>query len=228
MTYPGGARALGPVDLAAAPGEIVALLGPSGCGKSTLLNVLAGLLAPTTGTVSPAARPGMVFQDATLMPWATIVDNVALPLELAGRADSHAKAAQALAAVNLTGVERLKPAALSGGMRMRASLARALAAEPDALLLDEPFAAIDELGRRALDDLVLDLKAKRGLPIVFVTHSVEEAVYLGDRVLVMSARPGRIVAEIAVARTASGDAFLASEGFRDAAAAARRALRGAP
>ncbi len=227
--YPGGLEALGPLDLAIAPGEIVSILGPSGCGKSTLLAILAGLTSPTGGTISESRRPGMVFQDPTLLPWASALANVALPLELAGRprAEARARALSALAAAGLSGFESRKPAALSGGMRMRVALARALVAEPDLLLLDEPFAAIDELGRRALDDLVLDLKASRGLAIVFVTHSVEEAVYLGDRVLALTPRPGRIAAEIVVARSDAGDAFLVSDGFRAAAAAARAALRGA-
>lgn len=229
VAYPGGVHALGPVDLIAQPGEITALVGPSGCGKSTLLGVLAGLTMPSAGVVRAApAKPGVVFQDPTLMPWARMIDNVALPLVLAGaaRADARARAQAALDAVGLGGFSHARPSALSGGMRMRSALARALVGEPDALLLDEPFAAIDEIGRRALDDLVLALRAERGLAVLFVTHSVDEAAYLADRIVVLSPRPGRIVADIGVVRAADGETHLASDGFRDAARAARAALRG--
>ncbi len=228
VAYPGGVHALGPVDLAARAGEITALVGPSGCGKSTLLGVLAGLTRPSAGVVQAAPdRPGVVFQDPTLMPWARIIDNVALPLVLAGedRAPARAAAQTALEAVGLGGFSHARPSALSGGMRMRAALARALVGKPDALLLDEPFAAIDEIGRRALDDLVLSLRAGHGLAVLFVTHSVDEAAYLADRIVVLSPRPGRIVADITVARAGDGETHLASDGFRDAARAARAALR---
>lgn len=229
VAYRGGVHALGPVTLSAGRGEILALLGPSGCGKSTLLSVLAGLLDRSAGVVERSpARPGVVFQDPTLMPWAHMLDNAALPLVLAGapRMEARAKAQAALESVGLGAFAHARPAALSGGMRMRAALARALVGQPDALLLDEPFAAIDEIGRRALDDLVLALRAERGLPVLFVTHSVDEAAYLADRIVVLSPRPGRIVADIAVARAADGETHLASDGFRDAARTARAALRG--
>ncbi len=229
VAYPGGVHALGPIDLASRAGEITALVGPSGCGKSTLLGVLAGLTGPSAGVVQAAPeRPGVVFQDPTLMPWARIIDNVALPLVLAGedRAPARAAAQTALEAVGLGAFSHARPSALSGGMRMRAALARALVGKPDALLLDEPFAAIDEIGRRALDDLVLALRAERGLAVLFVTHSVDEAAYLADRIVVLSPRPGRTVADIAVSRAGIGEAHLSSDGFRDAARAARAALRG--
>ncbi len=229
VVYPSGLHALGPVSLNVARGECVALLGPSGCGKSTLLSVFAGLLAPGGGAVQRgfAGAPGVVFQDPTLMPWATIAQNVALPLDLAGAGGeaARAKAEAALRTVGLQGFEARKPRELSGGMRMRAALARALVSDPPALLLDEPFAAIDEIGRRDLDDLVLKLKAERALGVLFITHSVEEAVYLADRVIVLSPRPGRIVAEIAVEGPAlRGDSFFLSNGFIAACAQARRAL----
>lgn len=231
VAYAGGVHALGPVSLSAQPGEITALVGPSGCGKSTLLGVLSGLTTPSAGVVRAApARPGVVFQDPTLMPWARIIENVALPLVLAGsdRTAASAAAQAALEAVGLGGFSHARPSALSGGMRMRAALARALVGAPDALLLDEPFAAIDEIGRRSLDDLVLSLRAERRLAVLFVTHSVDEAAYLADRIVVLSPRPGRIVANIEVARAGDGETHLASDGFRDAARAARAALRGPP
>jgi NitT/TauT family transport system ATP-binding protein len=216
------------MDFTLSPGEIVAILGPSGCGKSTLLSVLAGLLAPSVGDVTRVASdPGVVFQDPTLLPWLSIAGNVALPLELQGltKAEARARAEAAIAMVGLKDFVRAKPASLSGGMRMRAALARALVGSPALLLLDEPFAAIDELGRRALDDLLLQLKTERGFAAVFVTHSVEEAVYLADRIVVLTGRPGKVAAEIPVAG-ARGDAFFQSDAFRDAAALARKALRG--
>lgn len=228
VRYPGGTHALGPMDFSLSPGEIVAILGPSGCGKSTLLSVLAGLLHPSAGQITRGATdPGVVFQDPTLLPWLSIAGNVALPLELQGLSKDVARerAEASLAMVGLKDFARAKPAALSGGMRMRAALARALVANPALLLLDEPFAAIDELGRRALDDLLLQLKAERGFAVFFVTHSVEEAVYLADRVVVLTGRPGRVAAEIPVAG-ARGDAFFQSDAFRNAAAMARKALRG--
>jgi NitT/TauT family transport system ATP-binding protein len=229
-----GRTVLGPVSVQVAPGQCVALLGPSGCGKSTLLAAMAGLLTPASGQVSRSASPpGMVFQDATLMGWATVLENVSLPLELAGMAKAPAstKALAALSAVGLPDVASMKPRQLSGGMRMRVALARALVSDPPALLLDEPFAAIDELGRRALNDLVHSVRQARQLPVLFVTHSVEEAVYLADVVHVMSARPGRIVAQIAVPGNAGRNgAFLQSEAFASACRAARLALEtaGAP
>lgn len=229
VVYPSGLHALGPVSLSVAAGECVALLGPSGCGKSTLLSAFAGLLGPSGGAVQRgfAGAPGVVFQDPTLMPWATIAQNVALPLALAGagREAARDRAEAALRTVGLQGFEARRPRELSGGMRMRAALARALVSDPPALLLDEPFAAIDEIGRRDLDDLVLRLKAERSLGVLFITHSVEEAVYLADRVIVLSPRPGRIVAEVAVEGPhLRGDSFFLSNTFIAACAQARRAL----
>ena len=196
-------RALGPFDLALAAGEIVALVGPSGCGKSTALRLLAGLEPPTRGTVRRAADRGetsVVFQAPTLAPWLSAAANVALPLELAGtpKKQAHAKALEALARVGLAGAEAARPAQLSGGMAMRVSLARALVTKPKLLLLDEPFAALDEITRRALADDVLDLWAELKPAIVFVTHNVEEAVYMASRVIVMTPGPGRAAGETLV------------------------------
>jgi NitT/TauT family transport system ATP-binding protein len=202
VDYPRG-KALGPFDLALAPGEIVALVGPSGCGKSTALRLLAGLEKPTRGKVRRAAGRGetsLVFQSPTLAPWLDAAANVALPLELAGmaRRKARAEAAAALARVRLAGAEKARPAQLSGGMAMRVALARALVTRPRLLLLDEPFAALDEITRRALADDVLALWAELKPAIVFVTHNVEEAVYMASRVVVMSPGPGVAAGETVV------------------------------
>jgi NitT/TauT family transport system ATP-binding protein len=213
-----GARAaLGPFSLTLEPGEIVALVGPSGCGKSTALRLLAGLEQPTRGRVERLAGHGetsVVFQAPTLMPWACTLDNVALPLRLAGmaRTEASAQAGAALIQVRLGGSEAVKPAQLSGGMAMRASLARALVTRPKLLLLDEPFAALDEITRR---DLALDIHRLwdgQRPAIVFVTHNVEEAVFMAARVMVMTPGPGRLKSETRV------DAPLPRpEGFRTSA-----------
>jgi len=199
----GAGRALGPLSLQIGAGETVALVGPSGCGKSTALRLLAGLEAPTRGTVTRAAGRGetaVVFQAPTLAPWLSAQANVALPLELAGasQAEAYGKAAGALARVGLAGAEAKRPLQLSGGMAMRVSLARALVTEPKLLLLDEPFAALDEITRRSLADDVLALWTASKPAIVFVTHNVEEAVYMASRVVVLTRGPGRIGADIAV------------------------------
>ena len=203
VDYPRG-PALGPFSLEIAAGEIVALVGPSGCGKSTALRLLAGLEPPNRGEVVRAAGRGetaVVFQAPTLAPWLSARANAALPLELAGtpRAAANARADVALARVGLAGAEAARPAQLSGGMAMRVSLARALVTEPKLMLLDEPFAALDEITRRALADDVLKLWADIRPAIVFVTHNVEEAVYMAARVVVMTRGPGRIAGEVAVA-----------------------------
>ena len=220
VDYPGRGRALGPVSLALADGEIVSLVGPSGCGKSTALRLLAGLEGPTRGTVRRAQGRGetaVVFQAPTLAPWLSAQANVALPLELAGepRPAARARAAQALARVGLAGSEQARPAQLSGGMAMRVSLARALVTHPRLLLLDEPFAALDEITRRSLADDVLTLWADIRPAVVFVTHNVEEAVYMGSRVVVMSRGPGRIAADVRVEGPLPRPrGFRASETFR--------------
>lgn len=198
VDYPRG-RALGPFDLLLEAGAITALVGPSGCGKSTALRLLAGLEPPTRGTVRRAAGRGetaVVFQSATLAPWLSAQANVALPLELAGISARAAtpRAAAALERVGLGGAKAARPAQLSGGMAMRVSLARALVTDPKLLLLDEPFAALDEITRRKLADDMLQLWAAAKPAIVFVTHNVEEAVYLASKVVVMTPGPGRTAA----------------------------------
>jgi NitT/TauT family transport system ATP-binding protein len=226
-----GTLALDGVDLAIGRGEFLSLLGPSGCGKSTLLRLVAGLMEPSGGRIAwdaaggPCPRIGFVFQDATLMPWADALTNVRLPLRLGGkepRAAQEARAAAALAAVGLQGFERAVPRELSGGMRMRVSLARALVTRPALLLMDEPFAALDELTRHRLNDDLLALwRATPGTTVVFVTHSVFESVYLSSRIVVMSARPGRIAATLEVEAPAPRPAgFRTSAGY---AALCRRA-----
>jgi NitT/TauT family transport system ATP-binding protein len=200
VDYPGRGRALGPFSLSLEAGETVALIGPSGCGKSTALRLLAGLEAPTRGKAQLSSDKGetsVVFQSPTLMPWATAEQNVALPLELAGvaKAEARVRAHEALAKVRLAGAEAAKPAQLSGGMAMRVSLARALVTRPKLLLLDEPFAALDEITRRALADDIQALWAELKPAIVFVTHNVEEAIYMAGRLVVMTSGPGRIAAE---------------------------------
>jgi NitT/TauT family transport system ATP-binding protein len=206
-----GLTALDPIDLDIARGEFLSLLGPSGCGKTTLLRIIAGLSEPSGGerhlTLAAAAggqaatgRIGFVFQDPTLMPWSTVLGNVLLPFRLAGRIGpaERERAADELRAVGLAGFERSYPRQLSGGMRMRVSIARALVTDPDLLLLDEPFAALDEITRMALNDDLMRLWESRRPTVVFVTHSVFESVYLSTRIAVMTARPGHIAADLAI------------------------------
>jgi NitT/TauT family transport system ATP-binding protein len=227
-----GVQALGSLDLAIKEGEFLSLLGPSGCGKSTALRVIAELLAPSAGTLRwPEGKPriGFVFQDPTLMPWAMVRDNVRLPLDLAGvpRAEANAQAETALARVGLTGFSAAFPRALSGGMRMRVSIARALAAKPQLLLMDEPFAALDEISRDALNEDLLKLWREDGLTIVFVTHSVYESTFLSTRIVTMTPRPGRVAHELRLAsppdRTSE---WRMSAEFAEAARQVSRGLRG--
>ncbi len=226
-TYPNGTRALAPVDLTVEEGEFVTLLGPSGCGKSTLLKMIAGLAAPSDGRIrwwrhgaeavgAPGRKLSMVFQEATLMPWARVHRNARLPLDLAGveRGTADRAVGEALALVGLEKFARSYPRELSGGMQMRVSIARSLVTEPNLLLMDEPFGALDEITRNRLDADLLALWAKKRLTVMFVTHSIYEAVFLSTRVVVMSARPGRILREVAIDEPfPRGEAFRVSQAF---------------
>jgi NitT/TauT family transport system ATP-binding protein len=209
--FPNGTRALAPIDLRIASGEFLTLIGPSGCGKSTLLKLVANLLEPTDGRIlwwsgafdrvgSSGRSLAFVFQDPTLMPWARVETNVRMPLDLARvrKAESHQRVAQALSRVGLEGVARHYPRQLSGGMKMRVSIARSLVTEPDLLLMDEPFGALDEFTRNRLDADLVRLWWERKLTTVFVTHSIYEAVFLSTRVVVMGAQPGRICRVMAI------------------------------
>ncbi len=214
-TFPNGTTALSSIDLTISAGSFTSLVGPSGCGKSTLLRVIAGLIPPTAGTVawSKAARSlsmGFVFQDATLMPWATAAENVALPLRLANlpESDITARVSEALERVGLADFTQAYPRELSGGMKMRVSIARATVTGPELLLMDEPFAALDEFTRFKLNEDLLALWQRNRWTVAFVTHSIREAVFLSERVVVMSPHPGRIVADLAVALPGQRDAAL--------------------
>ena len=221
-----GIRALEPISLAVHEGEFATLIGPSGCGKSTLLKLIAGLVSPSSGSVRlwPNAPPqderrrrlDFVFQSPTLMAWSDVEKNVRLPLDLADvdRDEAIARAERALALVGLQDFRHAYPRQLSGGMQMRTSIARALVTEPSLLLMDEPFAALDEITRARLDSELIALWRKQALTILFVTHSVYEAVFLSTRVLVLSARPGRIFAEVAIDEPhPRGETFRSSEAF---------------
>jgi len=202
--FANGVQALANVSLDVGSGEFLSVLGPSGCGKSTLLRLIAGLIQPSGGTIeSSAGRAdlGFVFQEPTLMPWASALANVALPLKLHGlaRREREARSAKALGDVGLTGFERAWPRELSGGMKMRVSIARALVTEPRLLLMDEPFAALDEITRHRLNADLLDLWQRTKVTVVFVTHSVFESVFLSQRIAVMAARPGRVLSELSIA-----------------------------
>ncbi|MBP7243025.1 MAG: ABC transporter ATP-binding protein [Amaricoccus sp.] len=205
--FAGGTLAVADMSVTIGEGDFVALLGPSGCGKSTALRMIAGLLPVTAGTIAIEAGAGrseqdlgFVFQEPTLMPWTTVFDNVFLPLRLAGRSREEARPRvdAALAEVGLSRFATAYPRQLSGGMKMRVSIARALVTRPRILLMDEPFAALDEMTRMKLNNDVLRLWAEHGLTVVFVTHSVFESVYLANRVLVMAARPGRVVGDLRI------------------------------
>jgi NitT/TauT family transport system ATP-binding protein len=197
--------ALRDMTLEVRQGDFISLLGPSGCGKSTALRLIAGLMQPTRGRVrweDTDARDtlGVVFQEPTLMPWSTVADNVWLPLRIKGtsRGDAMPEIAEALATVGLTGFEGAYPRELSGGMKMRVSIARALVTRPRLILMDEPFAALDEITRQRLNDDLLAMRARLDCTIIFVTHSVFESVFLSDRIVVMAARPGRVFHELGV------------------------------
>jgi NitT/TauT family transport system ATP-binding protein len=201
MTFPDGTEAVRDVSFAVGRGEFVTIVGPSGCGKSTLLKIASGLLEPTAGTVAvDRDRLGYVFQDATLLPWRTVQGNVELLAELheIPRAERTRLAADAIELVGLRGFEHHYPKSLSGGMKMRASLARTLTLSPPVFLFDEPFGAVDEITRERLNEETQQLFQREGFAGLFITHSIGEAVFMSTRVLVMSARPGRIVAEFDV------------------------------
>ncbi|MEL6227581.1 MAG: ABC transporter ATP-binding protein [Pseudomonadota bacterium] len=236
--FGGGAPVLDGINLEIARGEFVSLLGPSGCGKSTLLRIIADLLEPSHGTVrwqqsdaeasSTSAsgqaatiggeghrKLGFVFQDATLMPWANALDNVALPLRLEGlsKAIRHDRARDMLQRVGLADATSAYPRELSGGMRMRVSLARALITTPDVLLMDEPFAALDEITRNRLTDDLAALWERLGFTAIFVTHSVLESVYLSQRIVVMATHPGRIHSELTVPTATRDETFRMSSAY---------------
>lgn len=237
--YSGDILALDGFALDVARGEFLSVLGPSGCGKSTMLRIVAGLSRPTRGAVDgPAQRArgrkdrgiGFVFQEPTLLPWASVFENVRLPLRLAGesRAAATARVMDALESVGLADRATAFPRELSGGMRMRVSIARALVPRPQLLLMDEPFAALDEITRFRLNDDILSLKARFGWTVVFVTHSVFESVYLSDRVAVMAARPGRVVSRIDLSPPPErGEAFRTSASYGAACRTVSAALRDA-
>ena len=210
-TYANGTQALLPVNLSVREGEFVTLLGPSGCGKTTLLKMVAGLLEPSDGRLLLWSQPvgqvegtghrlSFVFQEATLMPWARVMANVRLPLDLAGvpRDPAETMVRSALQLVGLDTFETALPRELSGGMQMRVSIARGLVTEPQLLLMDEPFGALDEITRNRLDSDLLQLWQGKKLTVIFVTHSIAEAVYLSTRVVMMAARPGRVVEDITI------------------------------
>jgi NitT/TauT family transport system ATP-binding protein len=234
--FPNGTRALDGLDLAVNHGEFVSLLGPSGCGKSTALRLVAGLARPSGGAIvwgsgdAPAHGDlGVVFQEPTLMPWASVAANVRLPLRLTHRTgNADALVADMLGRVGLDGFANAYPRELSGGMRMRVSIARALVTDPTLLLMDEPFAALDEITRFRLDNALLDLWQALGKTVVFVTHSVFEAVYLSTRIVVMTPRPGRVAADIAIdAPFPRGETFRTSAEFAALCRTVAKELAGA-
>jgi NitT/TauT family transport system ATP-binding protein len=232
-TFDNGVQAIARLDLGVDAGEFVSLVGPSGCGKSTALRIVAGLVRPTSGAVAfPDGKPGIgfVFQEPTLMPWAGALGNVRLPLDLEAmsRAEADERALRALHRAGLKGFEKAYPRELSGGMRMRVSIARAIASGPKLLLMDEPFAALDELARQALNDDLLALAREDKMTVLFVTHSVFESAYLSSRVVVMTPRPGRVAADIRLAPPPLRDvSWRLTQEFADGARKVQSALAGA-
>jgi NitT/TauT family transport system ATP-binding protein len=236
-TYEGGVEALRDIDLDFPTGALTALLGPSGCGKTTLLKIIAGLLEPSHGEVRVGGRPvtgpgperAFVFQDFALMPWATVLRNVAFGLELRGvpKGERQERARRAIEEVGLAGFEERYPHELSGGMRQRVGLARALAVEAQVLLMDEPFSAVDEQTRRKFQEDLLRLRQVERKTFLFVTHSIEEAVYVADRVVLLSRRPGRVsqVIEPQIDRSASPDEIRRDQYYLDTVEEIWRGLR---
>lgn len=221
--FPNGREAVDSLSLTVRPGEFVSLIGPSGCGKSTLLRLIAGLSPPSAGRVDVFGQPptearrtrrnlSFIFQEPTLMPWRTVLDNVILPLELMGvpAEERREKGVQALDLVGLSDTAELFPRQLSGGMKMRASIARGMCVEPRLLLMDEPFAAIDEINRKKLNEELHGLWHKRGLTVLFVTHNIYEAVFLSTRLVVLTSAPARIIGDISVPHP-----YPRTEGFRE-------------
>jgi len=214
FSYPNGTQALGGVDLDVGTGTVHAVVGPSGCGKSTLLSAIAGFLRPTHGGIvmderpitGPGAERGVVFQEYALLPWMTVLDNAALGLKLRGmpKKERYAEARRFLAIANLHGVEHKYPHELSGGMKQRVAVARTLANAPEVMLMDEPFAAVDAQTRMVLQEELCRISLRSRLTVIFITHSVEEAIFLGDRVAVMSPGPGRVrtIVDVPFARDA--------------------------
>jgi NitT/TauT family transport system ATP-binding protein len=236
--FANGTLAIQDANITVFHGEFLSILGPSGCGKSTLLRLIAGLGSPSTGTIDWDQRDasgrgrviGFVFQEPTLMPWATAVANVATPLRLKGanKNEAQERARDMLHRVGLGGFVSAYPRELSGGMRMRVSLARALVTEPQILLMDEPFAALDEITRNRLNDDLLALWSRQRFTVVFVTHSVFESVYLSQRIIVMAARPGRTFADLKVGSAYPRDPqFRTSAEYAGLCRTASEALRGA-
>lgn len=239
--FSNGTLALTGMSLDVRRGEFTSLLGPSGCGKSTALRIIAGLGAPSTGTVEwpnsrinsrglPEGDIGFVFQDPTLMPWETVFGNVYLPLKLrgVGRDAARPQIMETLALVGLADFAASYPRELSGGMRMRVSIARALVTKPQLLLMDEPFAALDEITRQKLNDDVLKLWRDSGITVIFVTHSVFESAYLSSRIVVMRARPGQVFADLPLDTSADRDErFRTSEEYREACAEVSATLQAA-
>jgi NitT/TauT family transport system ATP-binding protein len=237
--FDNGVTALSRLDLRVRSGEFLSLLGPSGCGKSTALRLIAGLEEPTSGRIEWAkgakgaqGRPsiGFVFQDPTLMPWASVESNVFLPLRLQGSSfrDATSRVGEALALVGLADFKAAMPRELSGGMRMRVSIARALVTRPSLLLMDEPFAALDEITRFKLNDDLMRLQQEMGCTVVFVTHSIYESAYLSTRIAVMAARPGRVIAEIGIDKALPRqEHFRREPAYLEACGKASDALHGA-
>lgn len=239
--FSNGTLALKGMSLDVQGGEFVSLLGPSGCGKSTALRIIAGLGAPSSGTVGwpssrinsrglPEGDVGFVFQEPTLMPWSTVFGNVYLPLKLQGvsKADAREAIAQQLSNVGLADFAEAYPRELSGGMKMRVSIARALVTRPKLLLMDEPFAALDEITRQKLNDDVLELWRRTDITVVFVTHSVFESAYLSNRIVVMRARPGQVYCDLPIAQPEKRDGdYRVSEFYRANCQTVSDALQGA-